>query len=396
MNRRQWMTLSGAVAALRTTIVRGQEPQTQAAGESAVTPDKLLLKDYRPKSIYKIPVSDIKKAKYPIWDVHCHGARPVEQLRDWVKMMDDVGVEKAVIFIPAGAADRFEEAAKPYRQYGGRFELWCGFDMAGNDEPGFEAKAVKALEECHKAGAVGVGEVSDKGWGFAYRAPRAGGRAGGPGPNRQAGAPPARGPHADDPRMDPLWDKCAQLGMPIVIHVSDPIWSYQPQDVHNDGLMNGYTWRIDDTQPGIYGHDALIRSLERAVEKHRKTVFIACHLANLEYDLTRLGGMLDRNPNLFLDIAARFAEVAPIPRAVNAFLRKYPDRVLYGTDMPYTQKIFSTTFRILESNDEHFYERDIFFNFDYHWPVHGLGLPDAVLKKIYRDNAMNAFKRARA
>ena len=74
-------------------------------------------------------------------------------------------------------------------------------------------------------------------------------------------------------------------------------------------------------------------------------MFIACHLANLEYDLTRLGGMLDRNPNLFLDISARFAEVAPIPRAVNAFLRKYPDRVLYGTDMPYTQKIFSTTFR---------------------------------------------------
>jgi predicted TIM-barrel fold metal-dependent hydrolase len=160
--------------------------------------------------------------------------------------------------------------------------------------------------------------------------------------------------------------------------------------------MNGYTWRIDDKQPAIYGHDALIRSLERATEKHRKTVFIACHLANLEYDLTRLGGMLDRNPNLFADISARFAEVAPIPRRVNAFLSDYPDRVLYGTDMPYTQRIFSTTFRILESNDEHFYERDLYFNFDYHWPLHGLGLPDPLLKKIYRENALNAFKRARA
>ena len=115
--------------------------------------------------------------------------------------------------------------------------------------------------------------------------------------------------------MDALWNRCAELGMPINIHVSDPIWSYQKQDNTNDGLMNGYSWRIDDTQPGILGHDGLIQSLERAVEKHRKTIFIACHLANLEYDLTRLGGMLDRHPNLFTDISARFAEVAPIPRA---------------------------------------------------------------------------------
>jgi hypothetical protein len=44
--------------------------------------------------------------------------------------------------------------------------------------------------------------------------------------------------------MDALWDKCGQLGMPINIHVSDPIWSYQPMDRTNDGLMNGYTWMI--------------------------------------------------------------------------------------------------------------------------------------------------------
>src|SRR4051794_14668446 len=137
MNRRKWMILSGAAAALPPVIGRGQSPQAQAPGETAATPDKLLLKDYRPKSIYKIPVSDIKKAKYPILDVHCHGARPVEQLPQWVRMMDDVGVEKSVIFIAAGTADRFAEAAQPYHQYGNRFELWCSFDMAGNDEPGF-------------------------------------------------------------------------------------------------------------------------------------------------------------------------------------------------------------------------------------------------------------------
>ena len=164
-------------------------------------------------------------------------------------------------------------------------------------------------------------------------------------------------------------------------------------DLGNDGLMNAYTWRIDDQQPGVLGHNGLIDSLERTLEKHRKTVFVACHLVNLDYDLTRLGQMFDRHPNLYADISARFGETAPIPRSVNQFLRKHPDRVLYGTDMTYTQRMFSVTFRILESSDEHFYETDLF---NYHWPLYGFGLPDALLRRIYRENALKAFKQAQA
>ena len=164
-------------------------------------------------------------------------------------------------------------------------------------------------------------------------------------------------------------------------------------DRTNDGLMNGYTWRIDDKQPGILGHNGLIESLEAAVHKHPRTTFIACHLANLEYDMTRLGQILDRNPNLFIDISARFAELGPIPRAVNRFFQKYPDRILYGTDNVYSQRMFSATFRLLETSDEHFYE-DAFHQ--YHWPLHGAGLPDDVLKKLYKDNAIAVFRRASA
>ncbi len=393
MNRRKWMMVSGSAVALRPGLAQAPAP----ASGSPEPPDKILLKDYRPKSIYRIPKSDIKRAKYPIIDVHCHGARPIEQLGEWVKAADAAGVERIVVFTGTSSGERFAEVQKIYAKYPGRFDLWCGFDMSGGDQPGFGPNAVKALEECHRLGAKGVGEVSDKGWGFLPRPSGAGrGSSGTPGPQRGGTVPRTPGPHADDPRMDALWDKCAQLGMPVNIHISDPIWAYEPMDNTNDGLMNGYTWRIDDKQPGILGHNALIATLERACEKHRKTVFIACHLINLDYDLTRLGQIFDRHPNLYADISARFAETAPIPRFTKQFLSKYPDRVLYGTDMPYTQRILSTTFRILESNDEHFYERDIFFNFDYHWPMHGFGLPDPLLKKIYRDNALKAFKQARA
>ena len=193
--------------------------------------------------------------------------------------------------------------------------------------------------------------------------------------------------------MDALFERCAQLGMPVNIHVSDPIWAYQPMDRTNDGLMNGYTWRIDDKQPGILGHNGLIESLERAVRKHPKTMFIACHLANLDYDLTRLGQMFDRNPNLYVDIGARFEELGPIPRTVNRFFQKYPDRVLYGTDYTYNQGMFSASFRLLETEDEHFYDATLH---SYHWSLYGAGLPDDVLRKLYRDNAVAVFRRARS
>ena len=391
INRRKWMTLSGAAFALRGASAGAR--QAQAPDASQPTPDELLLKAYRPQPIFKIPKTDIKKAKYPVIDVHSHGPRPIEQLPEFVKTMDAANVEKTVILTGANSVERFAEISRVYSSYPGRFELWCGFDLTGFGEQGFGPNAVKALEECHRLGAVGVGEVSDKGWGFRTSAARRSAVGATPAGQRPA---PGPGPHPDDPRIDALWDKCAQLGMPVNIHVSDPIWAYEPMDKTNDGLPNGYKWRIDDKQPGIFGHNALIESLERTLEKHRKTIFVACHLVNLGYDLTRLGQMLERHPNLYLDISARFGELAPIPRASAEFFQKYPDRSLYGSDMAYSQRMFTSTFRILETLDEHFYEFDLDVCYDYHWPLHGFGLPDALLTKIYRDNALEAFRRARS
>jgi uncharacterized protein len=387
MKRRQMFMLPGAALAMHRGSALGQPQTTSAANpaQSQGLPATLLLKDFRPQSIYKIPRTEVKKAKFPVVDVHVHARQP-DAVPGWVKIMDAAGIEKAVIFAGTAVPEAFAEAAKAFKAYPGRFDLWCGLDFTGVDQPGFGPNAVKALEGCHRAGALGVGEISDKGWG--YRPPRAGGR--GAGGGAAPAAPQTPGPHADDPRMDPVWQACARLAMPINVHFSDPIWSYLPMDNTNDGLMNAWTWRIDDKVPGILGHDALIQVLERAAGRHPRTIFIACHLANLDYDLTRLGQMFERHPNLFADISARYGELAPIPRFVNQFLHKYPDRVCYGTDMTYSQSMFSNTFRVLETNDEHFYD-----NHQYHSPLYGFGLPDAILKKLYRENALAIFQRAR-
>jgi len=190
--------------------------------------------------------------------------------------------------------------------------------------------------------------------------------------------------HVDDVQMKPLFEKCAALKMPVNIHVADPYWMYLPMDSTNDGLMNAYTWRIDLTQKGILKHGQLIKTLENAVRANPKTTFIACHLANCEYDLEILGSLFNNYNNLYADFAARYGETAPIPRYMNAFFEKYQDRLLYGTDMGYDPDMYAATFRILESTDEHFYEIDLF---GYHWPLYGFGLRDSVLKKIYSGNA---------
>jgi predicted TIM-barrel fold metal-dependent hydrolase len=341
-------------------------------GLSQTTPENLLLKDYRPKSIYKIPKSNINRAKYPIIDMHSHAyPKNAEQIDQWIKTMDEVGIEKTIILSKEIGA-KFDSVYHAYAgKYPDRFEVWCGFDYSGYDKPGFGPAAVAELERCYKVGARGVGELGDKGKGLFYCDTK------------------AWGMHLDDPRMDPLLKKCAELNMPINIHVAEPIWMYEKMDETNDGLMNAYEWRLDN-QPDIVDHTGMIDILENAVKRHPNTVFIACHYANCSYDLTRLGEIFDKYPNIYADNAARYAETAPIPRFVAEFYKKYQDRIVYGTDMGFDKNMYKVTFRILESLDEHFYAYD---QFGYHWSLYGLGLSDEVLKKVYRDNALKLLSR---
>jgi hypothetical protein len=388
MNRRQLIASSAAAFAARAGLaapvaeVMGSEAQVPSKGGDL--PGRLLLKDWRPRSIYKVPVTEVAKARYPIVDAHNHGFATAEQARKIVETMDEVGVERAVVFVGTGRPESFAQAGAIYSAYPQRFDLWCLFDFRGVNSSGFGPGAVKALEECHRLGARGVGELHDKGNGLGARV----------GTEPRSWHTPAeftgRGPHPDDLRMDSLFQKCSELGMPVSIHVSDPIWTYLPMDSHNDGYMDAFHWRLDN-KPGLLGHDGLLESLDRTLKKHAGTTFIACHLANLDYDLTRLGQMMDRNPNLYADFAARMSEISTIPRFANQFFQRYQDRLLFGTDFTYTPGELRSMFRTLETMDEHYYYEDYS---DYRWPLYGLGIPADVLRKIYRDNALRIFARA--
>lgn len=374
MNRRSLLKWAGLAAWLPSGAALGSTPQraTKPVRPADTVPTKdetdpntILLKDYRPKSIYKIPVTEIAKARFPVIDMHSHPyAKTPQEIDEWVKNMDEVGLEKTIILTMTTGAE-FDDIYRKYSKYPDRFEMWCGFDLTGYDQPGFGPAAVKEMERCRQVGARGVGEIHDKGKGLF------------------SGKSKAFGMHPDDPRMDPLFEKCGELGMMVSLHVADPIWMYQKMDKYNDGLMNAWTWRLDN-QPNIVKLSGMIDILERTLARHRNTTFIACHFANLDYDLARLGEVFERNPNLIADIAARYAETAPIPRFATQFYEKHADRLVYGTDMGFNKPMYRITFRILESQDEHFYEIE---QFGYHWSLNGFGLSDAILNQVYHDNA---------
>ena len=333
--------------------------------ESASPADKVLLKDFNPVVVNNIPTTFVERAKFPIIDMHSHDyVESAEDIAEWVKVMDAVGVQHTAIMHCSWIGRPFEEVVELYAPYKDHFRFWCCFDYTDMTPEGIE-KACELLERYHhELGAVGVGELGDKGEGDTYARPVEG-----------------KDIHIDDPRIRPLIQKAGELKMPISIHIAEPYWMYLPMDETNDGLVNAVTWHVDTTN--CYGYNRLMETFETAVRENPNTLFIACHYLNMSHDWPRLGALLDKYPNMYVDISARVAESAHTPRATREFLIKYQDRVLFGTDNGMDASMYQTIFRVLETNDEHFYVPE----FGYHWALSGFNLPDEVLKKIYHDNA---------
>ena len=353
--------VSFAVALFLTAC--GNQP---AVSDQQINPaNVILLKDFKPEVVNNIPVTKVERAKFDIIDMHSHDyVECEEEIVAWCKTMDEVGVLNTAIMHCSWIGRPFEEVVELYAPYKDHFRFWCCFDYTGIDSEEWPACGIKALERCKELGAVGIGELGDKGEGDTYARPADG-----------------KGIHIDDPRVKPLIEKAGELKLPISIHIAEPYWMYLPMDEKNDGLVNAVNWHVDTTD--CYGYEKLMTTFENAVRENPKTIFIACHYLNMTHDLPRLGALLDKYPNMYFDISARVAESAHTPRATREFLIKYQDRVLFGTDNGMDPEMYHTIFRVLETNDEHFYMPES----EYHWALSAFNLPDEVLKKIYHDNA---------
>lgn len=342
----------------------------QLPGNAQAGPmDDILLKDWQPLSSVVVKETLVKKAMYPAIDVHSHNYdTSADNIAKRVKNMDEVGVETTVI-LSSATGEKFDKLAELYlKKYPGRFLLYCGIDTQDIQNKDYPTRVVKELERCYNMGARGMGELSDKGRGFS-RETLTGTK-----------AKSTDYLHPDDPRLDMLWNKCATLNLPVNIHIADHPSCWTPADVHQERTPNFQRYI---QHPNIAtSFDELINIRNRTCNRHPKTTFIFCHLGNQGHNLNELGKALDKYPNMMLDMSARHYELNRTPRAAAAFLLKYSNRIMFGTDLPgiMSNSMYENYWRLLETPDE-------YVKGPSWWMLYGLNLPGSVLEPLYRGNA---------
>jgi predicted TIM-barrel fold metal-dependent hydrolase len=325
------------------------------------------LKDWSPASSLVVPEHHPAKARYPVIDVHSHVyVRTPDEIAKWVHAMDETGVQTTVILTGA-TGQEFDKLADLFlKPYPGRFQLYCGLETRDIDAPDYPQRAVAELERCYRKGARGVGELSDKGSGYTH------------GPQR----PRDKRLHPDDPRLSAFWKKCAELKIPVNIHMADHPSAWQPADNHQERSPSYQRYNQYGADVPSYQEILMIR--DRLVDSQPQTVFVACHFSNQGNNLAELSKVLDRFPNLYLDMSARNYEMGRQPRTAAKFLVRYQDRIMFGTDISPSADMYRSWWRLLETDDEYMPGPNW-------WRLYGLALPDTVLEKLYRANAQKAM-----
>jgi uncharacterized protein len=335
----------------------------------------LLLKDFKPVSMLHAAVHPVDKAKFYVIDVHNHvndaahidEHTPPERV---VEVMNNTNV-KTVVILTGMWGDKLQavidEMVKPFP---GRFMVFTRLDYSKIDDPNFGQEMVTQIRDAVSRGARGLKFLKDLGLGV----------------RDQNGKLIA----IDDPRLDPVWEECGRLGIPVFIHTGDPEAFFHPIDSANER----YEELIEHPDWSFYGRDypsfvSLLEARNRVFAKHPHTTFVSLHMGWPE-NLDWVSAMLDQHPNAMVEFGAREAELGRQPRRTRELFLKYQDRVLFGTDNGVTEAMYRNNFRWLETADEYF---------DYwgapgqgRFEIGGLALPDEVLEKIYHKNAERLFQ----
>ncbi|MCE2998048.1 MAG: amidohydrolase family protein [Cyclobacteriaceae bacterium] len=350
-----------AVFCLCALFVRAQEKPLEM---------KMDFEEYNPPSSLKVEEHRITKAKFPFIDIHNHqGNMNSADLSGLIKEMDKLNMGVMVNLSGRGfrsSGDHLEKSIDNIKkQFPNRFVLFTNVDFGAIDDPDWTARTVKQLEDDVKRGAKGLKIYKSLGMS-----------------NKDS---KGRRIHIDDPRIDPVWAKCGQLGIPVLIHAADPKQFWEPIDKNNERWLELklHPGRRHDTDTVKW--ETIIAEQHSIFKKHPKTKFINAHLGWFGSDLKKLSQLMEMYPNMYTEIGAVIAELGRQPRAAKAFLTKYQDRVLFGKDS-WVPEEYETYFRVLETEDEYFPYHKRYHAF---WRMYGIGLPDEILKKIYYKNALN-------
>jgi predicted TIM-barrel fold metal-dependent hydrolase len=329
----------------------------------------LPLSEFEPQSMLVTPEHDVLRARFPVIDYHNHldATEPAEVLR----VMDACNVERVVnITMQTGEAalrmiDKFHSAdAKRFATIG-----WM--DWSGVERADFAAVTCERLERLVERGAQGIKFWKDLGLSV-----------------RDGAGELLR---IDDERLAPIFDKAAELGIPVMFHTADPDAFFLPIDNKNERyeeLAAHPDWGFQGSQ---YSKVELLEQRNRVFARHPKTTFVAAHVAESGEHLARATQMLAAHSNVMVDISARASELGRQPYAAREFFLRFADRILFGADLLPEEKMYRLYFRFLETADEYF-EYPSHASRQGRWSIYGLHLPEEVLRSIYRENALRLLR----
>ena len=337
----------------------------------------LPLRLFRPRTSIRLPEHPVARPRFPVVDAHNHLGRWLTPDGDWASPdvgplladMASCGVE-AVVNLDGRWGDELESNLERYdRAHPNRFATFCQPDWTTLSEPGWPGRVADGIRASASAGAKGLKVWKDLGLRL-------------------------RDEHdrlllPDDERLGDVWDAAAETGLPIVIHIADPVAFFTPADARNERLeelLAHPEWSFAD--PRFPRFERLIDALEAVVAAHPATTFIGAHVGCFAEDLAWVGRMLSTYPNFHVDIAARIAELGRQPRAATRLVMEHPDRVLFGIDLfPPDPAEYRIHFRFLETDDECFDYSAQDIPPEGRWTISGLDLPDDVLRRLYGGNA---------
>jgi len=369
------------------SIVAFQLPaqtSTPSSATPAVTiPDDPTLRTYDPEPNLIVAQTNLTAAKFPVIDIHTHfgfrfqGDRAA--LEQYVKVMATNNIMASISF---DAKLGSEDAHLKFigEDFKNRIAAFVHLDMIGDgkqsnpntwaaNHPDFVHMTVEQLKIAKANGILGVKFF--KSFGLT---------------DKNADGSLIR---IDDPRWNPIWKACGELGLPVIMHVADPAAFFQPIDEKNE------RWEELSRHPdwSFYGdefpdREELLAARNRVIARHPGTTFIGAHFANNSEDLATVAKWLDEYPNLHIELASRINELGRQPYTARKFFIKYQDRVLFGTDGPWPAQRLSYYWRFLETYDENFPYSEKSPPPQGGWRIYGIGLPDEVLKKVYSENAL--------
>lgn len=321
---------------------------------------------YNPKSTLVVPKNPVIKAKFPFIDIHGHQYRmPEQDLRPVVTAMDTLNMAIMVNLSGRSGEQLIKSVQNVKDNYPNRFVVFANIDFEGVGTENWTVNAVNQFESDVKNGARGLKIY--KSLGMRYKDSDG---------KRLA---------IDDKRLDPIWAKCAELGVPVLIHAADPKSFWDDFDGDNERWLELKTHprrKRSDTDPASW--EQIISEQHNIFRKHPETIFINAHMGWYANNLGRLAELMEEMPNMYVEIGAIIAELGRQPRNAGKFFETYQDRILFGKDS-WKPEEFPTYFRVLESDDEYFPYHKKYHAF---WAMYGLNLSDEILKKVYYKNAL--------